>query len=277
MNTIIEKVRAEVERRKKELEKDKTIHPANQAGRIKELGLILSRLSDLEKEEKPMELDFEQELYKHFGQVKDFTLGMQIAKHFYELCCCRTAEKYDEIEYKRQRADVCEGFDELTPEEKMNHPLYLEGFEVGRKVGLVLAEKTTIPAEGLEEEIQKYMSERWEFGCINPTTPVYLYDFTTDELKECARHFTQWQKEQMMDEWLKDRDGCFWDGVEEGKKAMREQMMKEAVEGDYTLEDGRIEIEGEPLPCLNPILNLPYPKFKPGQKVKIIIVKEDDK
>lgn len=37
------------------------------------------------------------------------------------------------------------------------------------------------------------------------------------------------QKEQMMDEWLKDRDGCFWDGVEEGKKAMEEQMMKEAV------------------------------------------------
>lgn len=50
---IIEKVRAEVERRKKELEKDKTIHPANQAGRIKELDLILSHLSDLEKEEKP--------------------------------------------------------------------------------------------------------------------------------------------------------------------------------------------------------------------------------
>lgn len=30
-------------------------------------------------------LDFEQELYKAFGQVKDFTLGMRIAKHFYEM------------------------------------------------------------------------------------------------------------------------------------------------------------------------------------------------
>jgi len=30
-------------------------------------------------------LDFEQELYKAFGQVKDFTLGMRIAKHFFEL------------------------------------------------------------------------------------------------------------------------------------------------------------------------------------------------
>lgn len=34
----------------------------------------------------------------------------------------------------------------------------------------------------------------------------------------------EWQNEQMMDEWLKDRDGCFWDGVNEGKKAMENQM-----------------------------------------------------
>ena len=51
--------------------------------------------------------------------------------------------------------------------------------------------------EKLEQEIQKYMSERWEFGCINPTTPVYLYDFTTDELKECARHFAKWGAEHL--------------------------------------------------------------------------------
>ncbi len=30
-------------------------------------------------------IDFEQELYNHFGQVKDFTLWMRIAKYFYEL------------------------------------------------------------------------------------------------------------------------------------------------------------------------------------------------
>lgn len=38
-----------------------------------------------EKEQEQPEVDFEQELYKHFGQVKDFTLGMQIGKYFYEL------------------------------------------------------------------------------------------------------------------------------------------------------------------------------------------------
>lgn len=34
----------------------------------------------------------------------------------------------------------------------------------------------------------------------------------------------RWKENQMMDEWLKDRDGCFWDGVNEGKKAMENQM-----------------------------------------------------
>lgn len=34
---------------------------------------------------KEIDLDFEKELYKAFGQIKDFTLGMHIAKHFFEL------------------------------------------------------------------------------------------------------------------------------------------------------------------------------------------------
>lgn len=33
------------------------------------------------------------------------------------------------------------GFDDLTPDEKMNHPLYLEGFDAGREVGRVEAEQ----------------------------------------------------------------------------------------------------------------------------------------
>ena len=36
-------------------------------------------------EVKEVVLDFEKELYKAFGQVKDFTLGMHIAKYFFEL------------------------------------------------------------------------------------------------------------------------------------------------------------------------------------------------
>ena len=49
---------------------------------------ILSFLNTLEVkglQEEPVSIDFEQELYKAFGQVKDFTLGMQIAKWFYDM------------------------------------------------------------------------------------------------------------------------------------------------------------------------------------------------
>jgi hypothetical protein len=42
---------------------------------------------------KEVDLDFENELYKAFGQVKDFTLGMHIAKHFFELGLHNTITK----------------------------------------------------------------------------------------------------------------------------------------------------------------------------------------
>ncbi len=44
---------------------------------------LISFIDTLEVKE--VDLDFEKELYKAFGQVKDFTLGMCIARHFYEL------------------------------------------------------------------------------------------------------------------------------------------------------------------------------------------------
>jgi len=52
-------------------------------GMVEEDLNILSFLDTLEVKE--VDLDFEQELYKAFGQVKDFTLGMRIAKYFYSL------------------------------------------------------------------------------------------------------------------------------------------------------------------------------------------------
>ena len=38
-------------------------------------------------------------------------------------------------------------FDEMTPEDKMNHPLYLEGFDTGRKVQKVFDEPSWKPSE----------------------------------------------------------------------------------------------------------------------------------
>lgn len=216
MNTIIEKIRAEVERQARSID---TATGDFAEGRRMEQRIILSALSDLEKSEKPSE-GFDGEFSKFSNDVdaehpfpicvdefKDF------ARHFYELGCRRTAEKYDEIEYKRQRAE------ESVPKD-------------------------------LEEAAKEYC-------------PDYAYPFSPAILKTTIREAfiagAKWQKEQMMDEWLKDRDGCFWDGVEEGKKAME----KEAVEVEVTETCGISSVW------------IKTKQFKPGQKVKIIIVKED--
>jgi hypothetical protein len=76
-------------------------------------------------------------------------------------------------------------------------------------------------------------------------------------------------EEQMMDEWLKDRDVCFWDGVEEGKKAMEKQMMEGAVEGKIIKDIHNL------LHVMSDVLPMPS-EFKFGDRVKIIILKDDE-
>ena len=52
------------------------------------LDKILSLIDTIEvkeMQEEHVSIDFEHELYKAFGQVKDFTLGMRISKWFYDM------------------------------------------------------------------------------------------------------------------------------------------------------------------------------------------------
>ena len=77
-------VMAEVERRIK-INKECMLGLRNldyYQGKVDALNDTISFLDTIEVKEG---LDFEQELYKAFGQVKDFTLGMRIAKYFFEL------------------------------------------------------------------------------------------------------------------------------------------------------------------------------------------------
>lgn len=71
-------------------------------------------------------------------------------------------------------------FDELTPEEKMNHPLYLEGFDVGRAVQKVFDAQNQ-PEVDLEEEYKTW----WKSisGKINVEHIMEWY------MHETARHF----------------------------------------------------------------------------------------
>jgi hypothetical protein len=94
-----------------------------------------------------------------------------------------------------------------------------EGVDVDKYMDEVRGDRPKLSDNSLEDEMINY------WGRIPDDK----------DLIDTARHFALWQKEQMMDEWLEDRDGCFWDGVNEGKKAMKEQG--QTKEGEV-IEDG---------------------------------------
>lgn len=99
-------------------------------------------------------IDFEQELYNHFGQVKDFTLGMRIGKYFYELGCTRTAEQFE-----KNRLAAC---DNMSKEEydretdfvdsiiKNEHrqPTFSDAINYGMRLQ---KEEESVPPNDLEE------------------------------------------------------------------------------------------------------------------------------
>ena len=109
---IIKTIRAEIERRLKDYW-EISFHDTNsynQDTNVKELKELLSFLSTLESE-KPMEL--EEEVKRYYSDNFDYISSDQptlsiltnIARHFAEWGYLRAAEKYNEIEYNRQRAE----------------------------------------------------------------------------------------------------------------------------------------------------------------------------
>lgn len=74
----------------------------------------------------------------------------------------------------------------LTPEEKMNHPLYLEGFCVGKKVGKVLKEQKQ-PEVDLEKELIQWHEHHFKKkGIYEKHSGFYLEKRSQLDL---ARHF----------------------------------------------------------------------------------------
>ena len=83
---LIAKIKAEIDKKYAEYrEKMKSDDFTYYEGMADALDLFEQFIDTLESE-KPIDINFEQELYKHFGQVKDFTLGMRIGQYFYNLC-----------------------------------------------------------------------------------------------------------------------------------------------------------------------------------------------
>lgn len=143
-------------------------------------------------------------------------------------------------------------------------------FIAGAKWGAEhLRDTTKMIDKSLEEAAEEYtqkMLESWRFdstGCRPP--------------RESFKAGAEWQAEKCDEETSKllyaERQTAYINGWDDHKQ----QMLKDAFVADYVaVDDGRIELEGDPLPCLNPIILLPYPQFQPGDRVKVIVLKEED-
>ena len=165
---------------------------------------------DTLESEKPINLEEEiKRFVAEYGyeRSEDILLIAIVARHFYELGCHRTAEKYDEIEYNRQRAE------EDTPND-------------------------------LEEAAEN----------------IYKTPFGTraEDFKAGAK----WQKEQ-------DEEGqadLFTIVALDAAQRAKEQMMKEAVKGEYDFYPAAV------------YLDVPIPRMNHGDKVRVIVLpKEDEK
>ena len=94
--------------------------------------------------------------------------------------------------------------------------------------------RTAEGGEDLEKAAEEYEHNLGYYECVNQWPSVAFkagakwqekQDQETIELAEDHAMLAgkMQMKEEMEKRWLEDRDGCFWDGVQEGKKAAQEQ------------------------------------------------------
>ena len=175
MNTI-EKIRTEINRLYKEyMAKFKTQGDSYHLGICDGLDMAERGLDTLQEQEPEIDLE---EAYQEFCKDYPFPwssqyvnreyideLCLSVARHFYELGLRRAAEMYDDVEYKRQRAQdkSSDDLEEAAREYakipgKVQHEWYdggkLEGFKAGAEwmaAHTPLPEDTVIFMKGVEE------------------------------------------------------------------------------------------------------------------------------
>jgi hypothetical protein len=182
--------------------------------------------------EKPMNLEGEINRYLREECSDDDEPGIhEIAEHFAKWGYLRAAEKYDEIEYNRQRAE------------------------------------DSVPND-LEEAAWGYASKECEKDAFKAGAKWQAEQFEQNRLAACDNQTKEEYDREMdfADEIInkEHRQPTFSDAINYGMMKMKEQMMKEAVEGEAHPDDCEIWVN---------LVGYGY-DFKDGDKVRIIIVKE---
>lgn len=124
----------------------------------------------------------------------------------------------------------------------------------------------------IEEEIKDYFQGYWPGTETVEQCNTDLH-FTPPAIIRLARHFAKWQKEQMMKDGNvilaeEDFDAEKEKSMEWGYNLCKEQMLKEAVEGEVIVPI----YEGDDIWSAE--IKIPG-RYEIGDKVRIIIIKED--
>lgn len=121
-------------------------------------------------------------------------------------------------------------------------------------------------SDDLVEEVKRYYSDN--FAYISGDAP------TLSILTNIASHFAEWQKEQYTREMIMSDGSYFQNCYELGKNDMRKEMMEGAVEGEVCILPGHVAyVKEKNNESLKRYL---IDNFKASDKVKIIIVKENE-
>ena len=121
-----------------------------------------------------------------------------------------------------------------------------------------------ITGNSLEQEWLRYVDRKKKrYGGELPALGEYGW-------LQIARHFAEWQKSQMP---MPEDTALFNKGVAEGRRLEREDVMKDAVKG--YIDKDHIVTEG-PFYFIRSV-NLDLPNgFKEGDKVRIVVIKEEE-
>ena len=184
---------------------------------------------DLPKEEHASEIDFEQELYKAFGQVKDFTLGMRIAKWFYDMG-------------KNNQEHVSEDLEEAAHKYA---DIRMSNYETAFYAFM----------SGAQWKEQQFEKERLK----------HCDELTKEQAQIESNFVTQHLKKN-------NRTPTFIDAIEYGMKLQKKQMIKDAYERE-------VKVDAGGYPYIPQMELYDYDKDEPlakkGEKVKVVVIKED--
>ena len=158
----------------------------------------------------------------------------------------------------------------LTQHSKLTYNLILETFI--KEYDSLLSFLSTLESEKptnmeLEDEIDKSINGL--DGCFTKINGIPEYHLVTDEeLRKFARHFAEWQKKQDEEE----QADLFTIVALDATQRAKEQMMQGAL-------NGWLDEDNEPPYDLNVHCEekIPFGEFKHCDKIRIIIMKEDEK